>query len=104
MHKSSFISKVFAVSLVLLVTHRAAAQGVHSSARPPASCRAPRLRSAGYRDMLSRLPASYPALQRVAETSYRDASLRHPVPLAPASQRGPRSLARYVLKPATSCG
>jgi hypothetical protein len=87
------------------------ANAARASERSPVNCCAPprcaatALRSAGYRDMLTRFPLRQIATDKQAslgaETSYRDASRRHP----PARSE-PGSIAarpRYVLRAMIAC-
>jgi hypothetical protein len=71
-------------------------------------CSSPILRSSGYRDLVARFPsrqATSDALRAArAETSYRDASLRHPTKHRPALQRVRGTLPRYALQPPAPCG
>lgn len=66
------------------------------------------LRSNGYRDMLTRFEFRQQTRDAARasrfETSYRDASLRHPTVQRPSSPNSRASLPRYALRPVLSCG
>ena len=109
MNYTSIVTTCAMAVTVLAYSGTVLAQGRSAipAALSPAYCADPILRSSGYRDLISRFPSrqvtsdSWRAF--FTQTSYRDASLRDPMPHRWSYPGKRTSLLRYALQPSAPC-